>query len=101
MSPAVQRCDKILILAVKQNPMALLENTIEACVKLPERQAEGSSLWILSMKSNKDVLNPVEMKMVSSSPTVIKEASKPIPRIVSAFLLFSLFGNKFYSELLW
>lgn len=54
MSLAVQRCDKILILAVKQNPMALLENTIEAFVKLPERQAEASSLRILSMTSNKE-----------------------------------------------
>lgn len=41
MSLAVQRCDEILILDVKLNPMALFENIIAssaACVKLPGRQ---------------------------------------------------------------
>lgn len=47
MSLAVQRCDKILIVGVKLNPMALFENIItssEARVKLLERQSEDKSL---------------------------------------------------------
>lgn len=41
------------------------------------------------------------MKLVSSSPTINKEASDPIPRIVSAFLSFTHIGNKLCSEWLW
>lgn len=47
MSLAVRRCDRILIVAVKLNPMVLLENIItstEACVKPPEGRSEDSGL---------------------------------------------------------